>query len=276
MSSRITVWIAKVLKDNKLLYRMAAGSFFLLYRVYCLFKYHYADFFWTVAIEISTKCNRRCYYCPNSKYGTPDEHMPDELFEKIITNLNALRYTGGVTFQFYGEPLLDERLVRFVRYTRQNVPGAMFIKVVSNGDMLTMELLERLIEAGMREISITIHDLDPAKMMERLKPMIDRHPRHIRVTSIHNSASLNNRGGAIEIENEVPMKKCTGTGILVIDHNGDELLCCSDYFHAHVMGNVNEERIEGIWKKKEFERYRGAARKGRPALEICEKCLGVS
>lgn len=258
---------------NDTLYMYGTRAFQILYRMYCLFKYGYADFFWSVAIEISTYCNRRCYYCPNSRYDTPREYMSEELFKKIIQNLKEVGYKGSVTYELYGEPLLDERLVDFIRYSRDNLPRGAFLKVLSNGDELTMELFERLIDAGMKEILITLHDLDPTSMMKKLQPMIDKHPSHIRLKTIHNSSYLLNRGGAIEIHGGAKIKKCFYLSCAVIDYEGNVILCCNDYLHAHKFGNVREERIEDIWKKKEFAKIRQQARKGRPALEICRQCL---
>jgi len=199
--------------------------------------------------------------------------MPDEVFHATIRNLKGIKYTGAVTYQFYGEPLLDSRLVDFVKYTRENLPSAMFVKVISNGDYLTEDLFERLIEAGMAEISITIHDRNPARRMERLQPLIDKHPSNIRVTSIHGHKSLSNRGGAVEIEGETAKKRCMFPRNAIVDFEGNVLLCCNDYFHANRFGNVVDESILTIWKKKDFRALRKAAKKGKPELQLCEDCL---
>lgn len=187
----------------------------------------------------------------------------------------SINYTGGVTFHLFGEPLMDKRLVGFVRYVKEKLPNAMLISVLSNGDFLTMDLYEQLIDAGISKMNITIHDLDPDKTMAKLQPLIDKHPRHIRVSSLHHSRALCNRGGAIEVENEKPSKKCGRTDVLAIDRNGNELLCCSDYFHSWVFGNVNDASVDEIWKRKDFAKCRRAARKGRPEIEICSKCLNL-
>jgi len=65
------VRLAKLLIEHDLIYRIAASLFFFGYGIYCLFKYRSYDFFWIVAIEISTYCNRQCYYCPNSAKVVP-------------------------------------------------------------------------------------------------------------------------------------------------------------------------------------------------------------
>lgn len=265
--------IARALLGHDLVYGMAARLFYLVYGIYCVLKYGCYDFFWSVNLEISTFCNRRCYYCPNSENPTPDEYMPEELFRHIIEDLRAIDYRGAISYQFYGEPLLDPRLVGFIRYTKEHLPKAMFIKVVSNGDYLTMDLFEKLIEAGMTEINVTIHDRDPDRMAAKLAPMIEKHPGNIRVTSIHGSPALSNRGGAIKIVNERPKRRCVYSRNAVVDHEGNVLLCCNDYFYSRKFGKVTEESILDIWKKDEFRKIRKAARRGKPPIKICRDCL---
>lgn len=267
------VKIAKVLLGHDLFYGIAARVFYFVYGIYGLAKYRCYDLFWTVNIEISTYCNRRCYYCPNAENQTPEEFMSREVFERTIQDLRSIDYRGAITYQFYGEPLLDSRLVEFVRYTRENLPKAMFIKVISNGDYLTIDLFEQLIAAGMTEVSITIHDRDPGRMTAMLAPMIEKHPRNIRVTSIHGSRTLSNRGGAVKIVDEAPKRRCVFSRNAVVDRDGNVLLCCNDYFRAHKYGNVMEESILEIWKKADFRKARRTARRGKPVLGICRDCL---
>jgi len=257
------------------LYAFGTRVFHFFYGIYALFKYGDPDFFWSIAIETSTYCNRNCYYCPNSVNPLPREWMPEELFQRIIGNLRDIGYSGSVSYQTYGEPLLDERLVDLVRYSRQNLPRGVFLKVLSNGDFLTMELFESLIEAGMNEIHVTLHDMDPSAAMKRLQPLIDRHPSHIRANPIHGSRYLTNRGGAIELDVPSRIRRCFYLGTAVINRKGDMLLCCNDYFQTHVFGNVMNKSIEEIWKGTEFKRVRRQAWKGRPVLEICRRCLSV-
>lgn len=271
-------WAVKRLERlyNETLYVYASRLSHSLYRFYCLFKYRYPDFFWGVNIEISTFCNRRCSYCPNSTYGTPREFMPEEVFRKVIQDLKDVDYSGSVAYEFYGEPLLDDRLVEFIRYSRAQLPKSAYLKVLSNGDRLSMELMEKLVNAGLQELTVTIHDLDPMKMMKRLQPIIDRYPSNVRVKSNYRSKYLSDRGGVINIPGGKKMKRCFYSGKVIVDYEGNVLLCCNDYFHSHRFGNIMDEAVAEIWKKPEFARTRREARRGRPSKEICRQCLATS
>ncbi|MBN2420739.1 radical SAM protein, partial [Candidatus Woesearchaeota archaeon] len=114
-----------------------------------------------IAIELNTSCTRRCSYCPNSIYDRGliknEKLMKEQLFKKIINELSADKYFGIVNFSFYGEPLLDKRLPRLVKYTREKLPNAN-LQVTTNGDLLNLDLYKKLAEAKIDKILITRHD----------------------------------------------------------------------------------------------------------------------
>jgi cyclic pyranopterin phosphate synthase len=96
--------------------------FYKLYtKVYSFIKYSDAYFFRSVAIEISTFCNRTCYYCPNSIEETPVDFMTEKTFNKIIAQLKEINYSGVILYHFYNEPLLDKRLPSFIRHVKKNL-----------------------------------------------------------------------------------------------------------------------------------------------------------
>lgn len=60
---------------------------------------------------------------------------------------------------------------------------------------------------------------------------------------------------------------------LVIDWNGDVVLCCDDWNHKVVLGNLKKDTIERIWKgdKLNYIRYKHLHRDFNN-LELCSKC----
>jgi hypothetical protein len=63
-----------------------------------------------VEIETAASGNRRCHHCPVSTHGARTGQMPRELFAKIISDLREMGFRGTMSFHFYNEPLLDDRL----------------------------------------------------------------------------------------------------------------------------------------------------------------------
>lgn len=76
--------------------------------------------------------------------------MAQETFNKIIKQLEAIKFSGIVNYHFYNEPLLDKRLPNLIRYVKKHLPSCIN-RVVSNGDFLSVELADDLISAGVVE-----------------------------------------------------------------------------------------------------------------------------
>src|SRR5262249_38211986 len=121
-----------------------------------LVTYGSTEMFSAVAIEINSKCNLKCSYCPISTHSRGDELMPESLFTKILTDLGSFPYRGKLSPHFYGEPSLDDRLVNLMRLARKHVPGAELI-IHSNGTHLTRSLYRQLIEVGVDGFIVTRH-----------------------------------------------------------------------------------------------------------------------
>ena len=111
----------------------------------------------SVEIEISSACNRRCAYCPQSVIARKQELMPFELVRKIARELHRVGYAKDVSFHQFNEPLLvPEHLYACMREVRQTLPGAS-LNVFTNGDHLTPEVLENLRAAGASSVMVTCH-----------------------------------------------------------------------------------------------------------------------
>lgn len=230
----------KAEKINPHLYRFLTYN---LYKVYSeianQIKYKDKYFFHSVSLEISTYCNRKCHYCPNKDYETPKEFMSWDIFKSAIAQLKEIKYTGIIQYHFFNEPLFDERLTDFVKYTSSNLPNATQV-LISNGDLLNIEKAKELSEAGIDKFVVTVHDINPERNLERLKPVKEFLREKMRLQT-SNELYLANRGGAVDIENEkrkTDFKKCPDIRTLIITNNGDIILCCQDYFRKYVMGNI--------------------------------------
>lgn len=111
-----------------------------------------------VNIETSSYCNRRCEYCPVGQERTPkSQHYLDELvFQKIIEELALISYNHVFALNLFNEPLADEGLLQKIQYIKDHcAKSKVFFN--SNGDYLTRELLESLIDTGVDQMLITLH-----------------------------------------------------------------------------------------------------------------------
>ena len=112
-----------------------------------------------VIIEISTYCNRACTYCPVSQVDRSTKNIPlnDERFERIVSDLEDIDYSGGVCLNLYNEPMADKKLLLSrISRVRTKVPNAK-IYFSTNGDYLDDEYLQELSTAGLNELYVTLH-----------------------------------------------------------------------------------------------------------------------
>lgn len=230
--------------------------------------------FKSVEIETVSACNRRCTYCPNYSIQRAAGYMGEDLFYKIIDELSEMKFSGRFSPHFYGEPLLDKRIVTFITYTRNKLPNA-FIKLFTNGDFLTYELFLTLLNAGVDVFRIAQHDRQPSTtMMNTLQKMdnktLVKHVEYIKY--FDNDTLLMNRGGLIEVKRDLKMKYCDYVSGITIDYEGNMLLCCQDYMSQYTFGNLKTEKIMAVWNKGNYKSLRDKIKCGIWQLDICKAC----
>lgn len=116
-----------------------------------------------IQIQTQTGCNGRCVFCPNAglaKTGAATGRMPFNLFVSIVDQLAETKPRRIMPY-LQNEPLLDDRLPEFVRYVSERLPSATSL-VVTNGVRLTPEMGERLIEARLKRLKVSLQSIDDA------------------------------------------------------------------------------------------------------------------
>jgi len=256
-----------------------------LYRL--KYKKHYGlnDFFDTIALETTTYCNLRCSFCPNSNHERGlqknEKQMDKEVFMKIIDELAEIEYRGKVALYSYGEPCTDNRLPELIQYAKQKLPNS-FVEINSNGFLLTVELYQTLVRAGIDKIYVSQYtDKMPSsvvKVYEFLKENPEFPDRiQYRIFNAETYPLLSNRGGEIEMEQSVNYERpiCGYPHhAQTIDWEGNWVLCCNDYHSSIKFGNLGKETIMQVWNKPYFKKIREDTNNGIYDLEICKVCVG--
>jgi cyclic pyranopterin phosphate synthase len=112
-------------------------------------------------ISITDRCNFRCVYCRSAdpeNYRDHDEILswPElDRLARVFLNLGIrkIRITGG-------EPLVREGVEDYIE--RLHALGVEDLSMTTNGHLLA-DRCERLIQAGLRRINISLDSLDPTK-----------------------------------------------------------------------------------------------------------------
>ena len=228
-----------------------------------------------VAVEIETdwRCTRACWYCSRLNQGV---RMKEELFRRIILDLKTWGFKGRVSLHGYNEPLLDERLCEFIKFTRLNLPDCPIV-IYSNGDLLTKKMVSQLIAAGTDKIMVSIHQpTSEIKVLELTKTAFE-YPvvQLMDFRDGYRNFALWNRG------NEELVKKmgvtinnsgCYFIHTCVVQSDGNVLLCCHDGRGENVMGNLVTNSLQEIWESSKFREIRRQVSRGAFTLPICKRC----
>ena len=109
-------------------------------------------------IEVTLRCNLRCTHCYNFDRAVPypKEVSSKELTaEEILSLIDQLHDAGCLYLSFSGgEALVHPQLDTFIRHARSR---RMAVKVKSNGTMLTVERVQRLVDAGAMGVDISLY-----------------------------------------------------------------------------------------------------------------------
>ncbi len=123
----------------------------------------------TLNVFPTNSCNFRCTYCAQSQgseslkrdYGfRRSEHMSLETFKEIVKSSQEFSSPYKVlSFMGHGEPLVNRDLPAMVKLAKEaNI--AQRLEIITNGSLLTPELSDRLIAAGISRVRISLQGLN--------------------------------------------------------------------------------------------------------------------
>jgi cyclic pyranopterin phosphate synthase len=217
-----------------------------------------------VEIEVNSRCNRRCSYCPNSQPDRPAAQnlMSRDLYERIIDQLAAIDFSGRLSFHFFNEPLLRKDLATLVAHARARLPHAYF-GLYTNGDLLDDARYAILLAAGIDHFLVTRHSWD--SFPERPFQFV-QHPDNF---------ALSGRGGTVaQAPAPLDLACFAPTEMMIVMVNGDVVLCHEDADRLNVMGNLARQSLSEVWRCDRFQALRRALERGarEQAAGICRLC----
>ncbi len=124
-------------------------------------------------VEPSDACNFQCKFCPTGDRrllktipGRKQRNMEFELFKKIAEDMCEFEHKVKVLRLYKdGEPLINPYFPQMVAYAKKN--GACDrVDTTTNASLLTHELSDRIIEAGLDRINISIEGVNARQYQE--------------------------------------------------------------------------------------------------------------
>ncbi len=265
--------------------------------------------FTRIQIQTVSWCNRSCVFCPSGKFPVPHTFMSIEIFERVMTQLQALDFRGRVSPYLMNEPLLDKRLPDLIAVTRARCPGS-WIAINTNGDALSARLAHRLFDAGLNCLDVNAYDspdqhaahvqlatevtaqrqdvtcrtgyLDPSfddltlprtTKIFHCRDMSDWEPRFHAAEVIPH---LTNRAGNVPQTHPIPAPLALGCERpfqqMYINYRGEAVLCCNDWRFDVVMGDTAVSPLAEIWMNDAYHTYRRHLQQQDRRLPLCATC----
>ncbi len=271
----------------------------------------------TVEIGITNACNSDCIMCPHSKLKNIG-FMKSELFEKIIDDC-AKSGIKSVTLSFFGEALLDKKLIEKIKYAKSK---GLRVGFFSNASLMNEIWAHKLIESGLDYINISFDaykketyekirkGLSFEITRENIKRLVELKKQLNSKTPAINLAFVElteNQGeikdfykdwkGKVQDINVLNMRNWAGQigkeskssfhfkskdkrrpcsliwQKMIVDWNGEVVLCCDDWNHSVVLGDLNKQTLMHVWNGEKLRKIRELHKKGEfNKIGICSNC----
>lgn len=135
----------------------------------------------TVYVFPTTYCNFKCSYCAHSQgkeelkeqYNFELQNMTMDTFKHVVEQLKQFpQKVKVVSVTGHGEPMIHPDLPEMIRLLKAAEVSER-IEVISNGSLLTHELADRLIDAGLDILRISLQGLSAEKYKEVCEYTLD-------------------------------------------------------------------------------------------------------
>ena len=252
---------------------------------------------YSLNIGLTNRCNSKCMFCPVSRTKIQREDMPLDVAERIIKEADIERH---VSLALFGESTLYKDLPAVIRMVKEK---KLLSILYTNG---LFDEPEKLAIAGLDKIIFSLDAFTKEEYIEfkgvdgfdKVNENIRKMEGKLHVTVQYADLDYKNKrhyldklppankikmgryvtwGGEVDYhgtkERKIREKKpCLNIfRYLNVASNGDVVMCCFDYNHLRVMGNVNNENIMDIWNGKEFRALRKEQENG-VFNDICLNC----
>ena len=235
-----------------------------------------------IELSIIDVCNRSCSFCPKADPKiAPNTYqkMTMSLVEKLTNDLKKINYQGSVTLCGYGEPMLHKGVFEMSK----KLAEAAFVEIVTNGDTLKSDTINKLYNSNVNKLLISLYDgpdqvtkfkkmAKEAKVPEDFVILRDRWHGSDKDYGL----KLTNRTGTIDIGNQDSIGTFTYCNYpsysVLIDWNGDVFLCPQDWQRKMTTGNIEKEDFFEIWTGSTISKFRKNLLEGNRCDKPCTEC----
>lgn len=219
-----------------------------------------------ISFEISNRCTYAHIHdrCPASRATIP-KTLPSDIILRTLNYLNEEKYDKKICFHTYNEPLIDPRLLSFIRSARAACPDS-DIFIYSNGFMLDQILLDELVIAGASSFRISAYTYKEYERLIKLKTHIQYYVERMNIEE-----RWIERIGVYDLPEKDSTESCYAPLTdIQITHAGKIRLCCVDWKSKIIFGNLHHETLQKILPRL-HEVYEKLS-KGERIFPLCRRC----
>lgn len=222
-------------------------------------------------INVTNSCNRVCDNCPHSvedyeyQYGRADL----SLFNTLAAQLIEKNYNGSIVLCGFGEPTMYKHLalaVEILSATNAN------IELITNGELLNRDNVAELFSVGLSVLNISVYEESFLEHAHQLVAGLKEDQWLIRDRYSEKQAVVNRIEIFKDIKTTDRSTPCWLPAYkMLLDHNGDVMLCCNDWTRSTVFGNIFETNVWDIWTEK-MQAKRLELLEGKNITGVCTNC----
>ena len=246
----------------------------------------------SVNIGLTNRCNASCGFCPVKNTQVKREDMSLPMFESIIRQIKD-QVKSHVSLALFGESTLHPNFNEMVVLAKKHIPVPLvlytnLIKIDNCVEGLNM--LDRVtisIDATNRAEYIKTKGRDRyEKVLENILKVKTKtvaqfaflqyasKPKKPRGASMMKLGRYISWGGEVDWNSPAKRKTRDKTKCGYLDKNmfiasnGDIVICCIDYNHQYVAGNVQNESLQEIWQGERMQYLR----ENHTQFKMCINC----
>ncbi len=253
-----------------------------------------------IQLQTINRCNYACPMCPYPTLVAPNGkvQLPTELYHRLLAEVREEGARVKLCLMLQNEPLLDKRFIEMLETAHRAEDSIASVSTVSNGSVLSRELLDQLmafdrfyltisVNASDRERYQRIHGKDLWQKIHRLLTGWQGQRDRVRLSFVVDDHSVSEArrfreywgslGYAIRfvpifarvdtLAVEAPMTAVeTSYGhchypvdTLTVLADGGVIMCCNDWQHEDRFGNLNEMSIKELWNQPDWVAVRRSA-----------------
>jgi len=238
---------------------------------YLIFYFQGEPYLHPGLLEMVSYASRKGIYTATS---TNAHYLSDEAAKKTVQSgldrlIISIDGTSQDTYESYRvggklDKVIEgtKNIVKWKRELKSKTPHVIFqFLVVKPNEHQIGEVNLLAKQLGVDEVALKTAQIYDYKNGSDLMPTIDRYSRYIK-----------NNAGTYEIKNELLDHCWKMWRSCVITWDGKVVPCCFDKDAHFVLGDLNKQSFEEIWRGEKYNDFRASLLRSRNEIDMCRNC----